>query len=412
MKKVLFFTRIYPFGSGEEFIETEILYWAHAAEKKKCEVVIVPQKTTEVLRDIPKSISLDLSFCKLKENRFSLTKVAIWFASTLKKDFFRELCLLRSSGRLSFRNLFNCLRYYSKASYNARFLRDFFEVTGADIVYHYWCDHAAFSSLLVKEYQFKLLARAHGFDLYEDRNKHAYIPYRAMFIEKFPQIFSISKNGKDYITHNYIFRHDNVSVRHLGVVVPAVESQPSGIDSLKIVSVSSCTWVKRIDKIIDAIALLRQKRPSLLIEWTHIGAGSLMDNLTKRANFMLQPLDVDFKFLGHIANKSVLEFFESNPVDLLINTSDSEGIPVAMMEAMAYGIPCIGPNVGGIFELIGFDAKWVIPSECNPHNIAHCIESNITRVKSKEVRMLFKDIIIKYFNASKNYEEFIEEVCI
>ena len=37
---------------------------------------------------------------------------------------------------------------------------------------------------------------------------------------------------------------------------------------------------------------------------------------------------------------------------LFINTSESEGIPVSIMEALSFGIPVIAPDIGGISEII------------------------------------------------------------
>ena len=38
--------------------------------------------------------------------------------------------------------------------------------------------------------------------------------------------------------------------------------------------------------------------------------------------------------------------------DLLMNVSYFEGIPVSMMEALSVGIPLLGPDVGGVSEII------------------------------------------------------------
>ena len=52
--------------------------------------------------------------------------------------------------------------------------------------------------------------------------------------------------------------------------------------------------------------------------------------------------------LGRVDNN--LEFL--NSLDLLINTSSIEGIPLTAMEAISQGTPVIAPNIGGISELI------------------------------------------------------------
>jgi glycosyltransferase involved in cell wall biosynthesis len=57
------------------------------------------------------------------------------------------------------------------------------------------------------------------------------------------------------------------------------------------------------------------------------------------------------KFLGRLgASGPIFQFLDS--VDLFVMPSLTEGLPRAMIEAMARGCPCIGSNVGGIPELL------------------------------------------------------------
>jgi glycosyltransferase involved in cell wall biosynthesis len=65
------------------------------------------------------------------------------------------------------------------------------------------------------------------------------------------------------------------------------------------------------------------------------------------------------QFLGQLPfGDSVFEFLDS--VDLFVMPSRAEGLPRALLEAMARGCPCIGSNIGGIAEVLAEDDR--VPS--------------------------------------------------
>jgi glycosyltransferase involved in cell wall biosynthesis len=57
------------------------------------------------------------------------------------------------------------------------------------------------------------------------------------------------------------------------------------------------------------------------------------------------------EFLGHLAHASAVNA-ELDRSDLFVLPSRTEGLPRALIEAMARGLPCVSTNVGGIPELL------------------------------------------------------------
>ena len=53
-------------------------------------------------------------------------------------------------------------------------------------------------------------------------------------------------------------------------------------------------------------------------------------------------------------------------IDLFLNTSKYEGIPISIMEAIAYQIPCIATHVGGVPEIINNDNGYLLPINFKP----------------------------------------------
>jgi len=85
------------------------------------------------------------------------------------------------------------------------------------------------------------------------------------------------------------------------------------------------------------------------------------------------------KLPGAIPHEKLLHMYKNREVDIVvlpsINTSsgECEGIPVALMEAMAYSIPVISTNTGGIPELIG-DGSGIMIEEKDSLALADAIE--------------------------------------
>ena len=139
-----------------------------------------------------------------------------------------------------------------------------------------------------------------------------------------------------------------------------------------------------------------------IVKWTHYGDGPLLDQLKESYPFA--------HFKGWISNtdlKNELGGLACNA--LLINTSISEGIPVSMMEAMSYGIPCIGTRVGGVPEIItdGFNG-YLLTSNPEPGEITEKINNWLKL--PEEQKTIMKNNAFSFwernYNGVKNYSEF------
>jgi glycosyltransferase involved in cell wall biosynthesis len=76
--------------------------------------------------------------------------------------------------------------------------------------------------------------------------------------------------------------------------------------------------------------------------------------------------------------KSIFDFLDS--IDLFLMPSRAEGLPRALVEAMARGCPCIGSNVGGIPELLA-------PEDLVPPNDPEALAQKIMEVTANPARM-------------------------
>jgi colanic acid/amylovoran biosynthesis glycosyltransferase len=81
------------------------------------------------------------------------------------------------------------------------------------------------------------------------------------------------------------------------------------------------------------------------------------------------------RLLGQMQHDALLSLYRYSQVDVVVLPSidlgngQHEGIPVALMEAMAYAIPVVATETGGIPELVGGGAGLLI-QPANPQALA------------------------------------------
>jgi len=85
----------------------------------------------------------------------------------------------------------------------------------------------------------------------------------------------------------------------------------------------------------------------------------------------LVQLTEELKIKGHVhflgAQKEIPEIL--NALDVFVLSSLNEGMPNAVLEAMACGLPVVGTRVGGIPEVINSDRVGVLVSSDNPEEL-------------------------------------------
>lgn len=127
---------------------------------------------------------------------------------------------------------------------------------------------------------------------------------------------------------------------------------------------------KSPDIAIEAMAILIKRGIPVSLQW--LGDGRYrheMEALAKRCGVS----DV-ISFVGNIGSACEVRAYLDN-ADLFVLPSRTEGLPRALVEAMARGLPCIATNVGGIPELLEKHALV-------PINNARCLAEKIEQFLS------------------------------
>jgi colanic acid/amylovoran biosynthesis glycosyltransferase len=256
------------------------------------------------------------------------------------------------------------------------------------ILYFYWGLGSTYAIPFLRDSGFKkIIVRFHGFDLYHER-RGGYFPFRPPLLKNIDYALPISEDGKKYLLTNYPDLGFNVKVCRLGAKKYG-DSFPSTDGILRIVSVSNVIPLKRLQLISQALKLL-----SIKCEWSHFGDGVLFEEL--KNNTQKLPEGVTAVFHGRVTPEEVQSYFVKKPVDLFLNVSSTEGVPVSIMEAFSAGIPVYATHVGGTSEIVNSSNGKLLDKNINPQMLAREIE-NFSKLSQDAIISFRREALNTYY---------------
>ncbi len=393
-------------------MEEEITYWQEAVEDGKCRVILRPLSGRGEKRFVPRAVEVNNALIE----RHWLGKFFWLLRSLLSPVLWSELVYVLRNSRAGLTVCLKCLaataRFHSTRNKLEKFLKRC-DVAPDSAIYCYWNEYGAYAAASLKKANVirgKILTRCHGYDLYEFRRVGGHMPLKRQFLPLFDNVFPVSKSGLDYFSANYGYPLNRLEVGRLGVNTGfGLAPIPSG-DGISLLTIGSIVEIKRVDRMIDVVAELAVDPSVEEIRWVHIGTGDLEGMIKEYAATKLDGLNnVKYEFLGHLQRNQVMSVISSREWDVCLNTSDSEGVPVSLMEAMSVGIPVVAPRIGGIPELLADGVGTLLPSgeECVKQAI-DAILSNRQRHREVEVREASRKRIVEDYDAAVNYRAFIK----
>ncbi|GGC72801.1 glycosyltransferase family 4 protein [Marinobacter halophilus] len=158
--------------------------------------------------------------------------------------------------------------------------------------------------------------------------------------------------------------------------------------------------VKRVDIFIQTIALLNQQ--GFECTGVVIGSGPLDKELKELAD--------DLNIRNHIEFKGFVDpsLEELRKLDILLMTSDHEGLPMTLLEAMSLGIKIIAHHVGGIPEVLDSGAAGILVTDHTPRGYAESITrcSESSRLLADQTSSNPHDVLFRKFNIDKNTKRY------
>lgn len=397
---LFFFTETYPYGKGETFIENEIGYLC----KKFSKVVIIPSQAISQF-DIPREIPANASVCSLEnttklkllqplpQNILIIIKAFVKEFLSTPKDFLKKIANLRKyvSSILRAINL------------NANLDQKFKDVEAQ--YYSYWMNNGALALSLrkIKKTDTEFIVRVHGYDLYNERSESGIVIFQQLNCCLAKYVLPVSDNGRKYLAGIKPEFASKFITSYLGVPDRGINPFGSSISEFVMVSCSFMHPIKRIHLIVESLMLLK-----LNIKWIHLGGGPEMLRIKKLCKHL--PQNISVELLGDLTNSEIIEFYQHNPVNLFIHLSETEGLPVAIMEAASFGIPILATDVGGVGEVVNKQTGILVKEDVSPTEIAEELIKFISSDENiPELRASVRRYWYNNFNSDRNYNKFIDK---
>lgn len=278
-----------------------------------------------------------------------------------------------------------------------------------------WLAYCAYSAAcLKKKYKhIKAVSLAHSYEILVIRDPlvpYHFVDFKHKYLDGIYFIANTMRamylDGVGNLPTEY---QDRMHVCYLGSYKAFPVTNKTNPEIFNVCSCSRMIALKRLDILISAL----EKWDNGVIRWTHLGDGPLMNELKEKAQLVMSknPL-VEIIFKGFVPNNEVESYYASNPVDLFINLSNIEGLPISIMEAISYGIPVIATDVGGTKEIVCKEVGMLLPPNITPLLVYESIRDFY--LKSKEERLQMRLSAYNYwennFDAANNMNNLFEHI--
>jgi len=335
-RKLLIVTSRYPFGSQEAYLNTELAELAPYFER----VVVAPMRTpsSPARHAVPKGVEvLSWPLADVRVGGRAARALALHPGRVLRA--FSQTLRSHSPGRT--KNL--------AAMPKALALAAWAEANGIDHIHAYWISTPATVAMIAAGIAgIPWSATAHRWDIYEE-NAFDLKQRSAAFVR------TISARGTADLARRMPGLADRILELRLGTVVSEFPAAGAAGDGrFEIVCPAALVPVKGHEYLLEALATLRSWNVD--VRCTLCGVGPLEDRLRERVR-QLQ-LDDAVEFAGFVPQATLHGWYRAGRFQAVVlasrNDGDTamEGLPSALIEAVAFGVPVVATDSGSVGELL------------------------------------------------------------
>ncbi len=192
------------------------------------------------------------------------------------------------------------------------------------------------------------------------------------------RVFTISEYNLNLLME-YGLARENIVVSRLGLdttMLPERKKPPSS--PVGVCTASGLVSKKGVHVLIQSMRLLQQRG----IDCGLTVIGSDPDG-TKLKEYRKNTADIPVDFVGALNSKETLDVVSAASFFVLpcveAENGDKDGIPVALMEAMGMGVPCVSTDISGIPELIENGVSGILVTPESPEELADAMTTLLCR---------------------------------
>jgi glycosyltransferase involved in cell wall biosynthesis len=393
-KKLYLLTDSFPYGEGEKsFIIPELEYL-----KSLYEIIIISFANSKDRLDRELETELDDGIKVVYYNLGDIKGIEVikyFIPFMADRETWREIGRLLKSGKNILNRIKACLFFYANAYKLYKWMDQSRLFDDEALYYSYWYNYHVLGMVMARRKNMHIITRAHGYDLYKEQSSSGWQPYKQYMDRCVDSVVFISQNGYDYYMKHFSLRENpKYHLCRLGTKrQEAVIMDTRVMDDKKYFLLVSCSQLiplKRVDMIIEGLSLLDNEN----IKWVHFGTGSMETEIIKLAEDKLgNKPNILYEFKGLVNNDDIMEYYRIKNPDCFITTSENEGSPVSIQEAISFGMPIIGTEVGGIPEMISGNGI-LLPFDKQPCHVAEALKSLCNMAGEDYILMRDKSIKI------------------
>jgi len=216
-------------------------------------------------------------------------------------------------------------------------------------------------------YQVPFTITTHAFDIYREPIGG----YTRTLLQRADRIVTISEYNRNYIQEQFT-PNTPIDIVRAGIrpekFDPTDETVPN-----RILTVSRFVEKKGLSYALEAIDIATDDLPEL--EYHIVGSGELEPELVQKVERL--GIGDNVSFLDNVSDQRLVTELDEARCFLLpcvvAESGDRDGIPVALMEAMAMKTPPVSTTVSGIPELIDDEQNGLLTEPRNPDATAEAV---------------------------------------